>query len=230
MKRKFESFTGSVRGDDGSSKEFDGEIAKLAKMIVHQASFSYPPLPIIVSGSMFAGKAFLASKIRHHVAKLRRKTAVHDVDNYLRNLDDPLLSRSPEDYFRVCLFSQKAYHADQICEHAMRIYQGHPIEMPLYNFTHSMRIFGKTRRIDPADHLIVKGRFANSLLQEFPSAVRVHLETAEEICRDRYVAHFPFQDGLMISAADIFNSIWEAYQFFGGKQKEVADFSVKLIH
>ena len=197
--------------------------------IVNLADQYQQPMPIFVSGPPGAGKAIFAKESEEYIRSLRGQATVFELDNYLRDIDDPYLSKiATKTNFGTSLFCPEAYHATQAFNDVIQLYLGQAIEMPIYDFTASRRIVGERKIVRPAKYLIVKGRFAITLLEDFPDhAVRVYLNTKKMACQDRYVKQIPIQEGMMFSVANIYEDrIWPLYQQHGQAQNNAAHFRV----
>lgn len=133
------------------------------------------PLVIGIAGGTGSGKTTVANGILKRVGKERISYLPHDA--YYRELGD----LPPDQKAAVNFDHPNSLETELMIAHIQRLKAGHPIELPIYDFsTHSRT--GKTIRVEPRRVIIVEGIliFAEPKLRELFD-VRLFVDTDADI-------------------------------------------------
>jgi uridine kinase len=106
-----------------------------------------------ISGPSCAGKTRLAVALNKALAP--QGSALLSVDNYYRDLSD----LPPERRAGVNFDAPEAIEHELLLEHLHRLYRGHPVETPTYDFTRHCRA-PQRGLITPSRYVIVEGLLA----------------------------------------------------------------------
>ncbi|MGA8042087.1 MAG: AAA family ATPase [Terracidiphilus sp.] len=137
----------------------------------------FPPVVLGIAGASGSGKTTLAAELAHTLGGIS-----FPLDNYYRdlrhlapaerarqNFDDPALIESP-----------------LLASHVAELARGNPIQRPLYDFSHHIRIADRTETVHPGAFLLVEGLFALYFHELLPLYhLRVYVDTPDTVCFDR---------------------------------------------
>ncbi|MEJ5171783.1 MAG: uridine kinase, partial [Fimbriimonadales bacterium] len=143
-------------------------------------------LAIAIAGATASGKTTLARA----VADLLPCTILR-TDDYYRNLDHLPF----EERCKLNFDHPSAVEGELLAEHVRRLLEGRSVEAPRYDFTRHTR-FAETHTVVPSRFLIVEGLFAlcDPRLADL-CAVRVFVDTPEEVCLQRRLARDVLERG-----------------------------------
>ncbi|MGQ9584563.1 MAG: uridine kinase [Anaerolineae bacterium] len=128
-----------------------------------------------VAGGTGSGKTTVAAEILQRVGPDRIAYIQHDA--YYRDQSHlPLAERA-----RVNYDHPDSLESELMVQHLQRLREGHPVEIPIYDFTtHTRR--PETRRVDPRRVILVEGIliFADRALREMMD-VKIYVDTDPDI-------------------------------------------------
>lgn len=133
------------------------------------------PVIIGVAGGTGSGKTTVALKILERVGT--EHVAYIPQDAYYRDLSH----LPPEERIRVNFDHPDSLESELLVEHLKQLKAGHPVEIPVYDFTTHIRT-SQTRRVGPAPVILVEGIlvFAEPALRELFD-VKLYVDTDPDI-------------------------------------------------
>jgi uridine kinase len=137
----------------------------------------FPPQVIGIAGASGSGKTTLAAELA------REFDGTHfPLDNYYFDLSHlPPAERANENFDDPALIESSL-----LASHVAALARGETIERPLYDFSHYVRIPGRTETMRASAFVLVEGLFALYYPELLPLyQLRVYLDTPDDVCFDR---------------------------------------------
>ena len=94
-----------------------------------------PASIILIGGPSGSGKSTFANGLADYLTQNDNPSAVVSLDSYYRDLSH----LTPEQRAAYDFDQPEAWEHEKILEHAKRLRQGHPVELPAYNFSSHCR-------------------------------------------------------------------------------------------